>query len=69
MAPWYAWTPWGGKFSVAPLLLQRGLALTYLVAFIVAARQFPPLAGEDGLLPLAQYIERYEFRQKPLLFC
>ena len=51
-----------------PLLLQRGLALTYLVAFIVAARQFPPLAGEDGLLPLAQHVERYEFRQKPSLF-
>ncbi|WP_123536207.1 lipase maturation factor family protein [Halosimplex salinum] len=68
MSPWYAWTPWGGEFYVARLLLQRGLALTYLVAFLVAARQFRPLAGEDGLLPLRQYVERYEFRQKPSIF-
>ncbi|WP_415378625.1 lipase maturation factor family protein [Halosimplex sp. TS25] len=68
MAPWYAWTPWGGEFWVARLLLQRGIALTYLVGFLVAARQFRPLAGEDGLLPLGQYVERYEFRQKPSLF-
>jgi len=68
MVPWYAWTPWGGEFWVARLLLQRGLALTYLVAFLVAARQFRPLAGEDGLLPIRQYVDRYEFRQRPSLF-
>jgi len=68
MAPWYAWTPWGGEFWVARFLLQRGLALTYLVAFLVAARQFRPLAGEDGLLPLDQYTERHEFGEKPSLF-
>ncbi|WP_135366384.1 lipase maturation factor family protein [Halosimplex halophilum] len=68
MAPWYAWAPWGGEFQVARLLLQRGIAATYLVAFLVAARQFRPLAGEDGLLPLGQYVERYEFREKPSLF-
>ena len=68
MVPWYAWTPWGGEFQVARLLLQRGLAAIYLVAFVVAARQFRPLAGEDGLLPLQQYVDRYEFRQKPSLF-
>ncbi|MEF8852694.1 MAG: lipase maturation factor family protein [Haloarculaceae archaeon] len=68
MAPWYAWTPWGGEFWVARFLLQRGLALTYLVAFLVAARQFRPLAGEDGLVPLSEYTERYEFSEKPSLF-
>jgi hypothetical protein len=68
MAPWYAWTPWGGEFWVARFLLQRGLALTYLVAFLVAARQFRPLAGEDGLLPLSDYTERVAFREKPSLF-
>ena len=61
ITPWYAWTPRDGEFWVARLLLQRGLALTYLIPFIVAARQFRPLAGEDGLLPLAQYVVRYEF--------
>lgn len=68
MVPWYAWTPWGGEFQVARLLLQRGLAAIYLIAFVVAARQFRPLAGEGGLLPLQQYVDRYEFRQKPSLF-
>ena len=68
MVPWYAWTPWGEGYWVARFLLQRGLALTYLVAFVVAARQFRPLAGEDGLLPLSQYTDRYEFREKPSLF-
>jgi len=68
MVPWYAWTPWGGEFWVARLLLQRGLALTYLVAFLVAARQFRPLAGENGLLPLSRYTEGVDFRQRPSLF-
>lgn len=33
------------------LLLQRGLAALYLLAFVAAARQFRPLAGERGLTP------------------
>ena len=49
-------------------LLQRGLAVIYLAAFLVAARQFRPLAGEDGLLPLDGYVERAEFRERPSLF-
>ncbi|MFB6207649.1 MAG: lipase maturation factor family protein [Haloglomus sp.] len=68
MAPWYAWSPSGGSFWVARFLLQRGLALTYLIAFLVAARQFRPLVGEDGLLPLSRYTERFAFDEKPSLF-
>lgn len=44
------WDP--GSFWLVRLLVKRGVALTYLLAFLVAARQFRPLAGEDGLLPL-----------------
>ncbi len=49
-------------------VLQRGLALLYLLAFLVAAFQFRPLAGEDGLLPLREYAENVAFRDRPSLF-
>jgi hypothetical protein len=49
-------------------LLQRGLGLLYLLAFLVAAFQFRPLAGEDGLLPLREYAENAAFRERPSLF-
>jgi len=47
---------------------QRGLALLYLLAFLVAAFQFRPLAGEDGILPLGPFAERVAFRDRPSLF-
>jgi hypothetical protein len=49
-------------------LFQRGLALIYLLAFLVAARQFRPLAGEDGLLPIEEYVAEASFRERPSLF-
>ena len=49
-------------------LLQRSLAVIYLVAFLVAAKQFRPLAGEDGLLPLGEFAERASFAERPSLF-
>src|SRR4051812_47415928 len=33
------------------LVIQRGLAAVYLIAFLVAVNQFRPLLGERGLLP------------------
>ncbi|MDL5360598.1 lipase maturation factor family protein [Halalkalicoccus sp. NIPERK01] len=60
---------WQGEgFWVARLLFQRALAVIYLLAFLVAARQFRPLAGEDGLLPLDRYVETVSFRDRPSLF-
>lgn len=41
-------------------LLLRLLGLVYLVAFLIAAQQFIPLAGENGLIPAAPFIERVE---------
>jgi hypothetical protein len=38
---------WTGR-----LVLTRGLALIYLVAFLVALRQFRPLLGSRGMLPI-----------------
>jgi len=50
------------------LVLQRALALIYLVAFVCAIDQFRPLLGERGLLPVPQYLRRVSFRQAPSLF-
>src|SRR5579862_2911269 len=49
-------------------LVERALALIYLVAFIVAANQFVPLLGEHGLQPVAQFVHAVPFRASPSLF-
>jgi len=46
-------------------LFQRALAVIYLAAFLVAANQFRPLAGEDGLLPIGVYVEAASFSERP----
>ena len=49
-------------------VFERGLALIYLVAFLVAANQFVPLLGERGLLPAARFTQAVPFRASPSLF-
>ncbi|MCL7418007.1 MAG: lipase maturation factor family protein [Halalkalicoccus sp.] len=58
----------GADYWLVRLLFQRALALLYLLAFLVAATQFRPLAGEDGLLPISRYVEHASFRERPSLF-
>jgi hypothetical protein len=53
---------------LARWLLERGIALTYLVAFAAAYRQFPALLGEQGLLPVPEFLRRSSFRYSPSLF-
>ena len=60
--------PWAESYWLTRFLLQRGLAVIYLIAFLVAANQFRALAGEDGLLPLGEYVEGATFRERPSLF-
>ncbi|MFB6207350.1 MAG: lipase maturation factor family protein [Haloglomus sp.] len=60
--------PVGESYWFARVLVRRGLAVVYLLAFLVAARQFRPLAGEDGLRPLSGYVDRASFRERPSLF-
>src|SRR5262245_65714830 len=50
------------------VLLQRGLAALYLVAFAGAVNQFPALLGENGLLPARPFLRRVGFRRAPSLF-
>jgi hypothetical protein len=55
-------------YSIARLLIGRGLAAIYLVAFVVVLRQFPALLGERGLLPVAAFVRGLGFWQAPSLF-
>ena len=52
----------------ARLAFQRGLAVIYLVAFVAAVRQFRPLLGERGLLPIPAYTAGVPFRRAPSVF-
>src|SRR5919201_4818348 len=49
-------------------LFERALAAIYLIAFLVAADQFPALLGEDGLLPAPRFMAQVPFRHAPSLF-
>jgi hypothetical protein len=57
-----------GGVSLVRLLLQRGLAAVYFVAFLNALNQFKPLLGERGLLPVSNYLRHVGFREAPSLF-
>jgi hypothetical protein len=55
-------------YTVARLVIERGLALIYLIAFVVAVRQFPALCGERGLEPAPRFLARVRFLDAPSLF-
>ncbi|MCK6211327.1 lipase maturation factor family protein [Georgenia sp. EYE_87] len=55
-------------YDAARFVLQRGIALLYLVAFVAVLRQFRPLLGEHGLLPVPRYLDRVGARTGPTLF-
>ena len=57
-----------GSLWLTRLLLQRGIAAVYLIAFIAVLLQFKPLLGEQGLLPVPDLLKRTTFRQIPTLF-
>lgn len=56
------------EYVLSIFVFQRALGFIYLTAFLVAARQFVPLLGEDGLLPVPHFVERVAFKQAPSLF-
>lgn len=57
-----------GHMWMVRLLLQRGMAAIYLVAFLSVALQFKPLLGERGLLPVPEFLRQVSFRESPSLF-
>lgn len=56
------------EYWLARQVLQRGTAAIYLIAFIVAARQFRGLLGARGLLPIPRFLAANSFRSAPSLF-
>ncbi|MCW2730225.1 MAG: conserved hypothetical rane protein [Mycobacterium sp.] len=54
---------WWGR-----LVLERGIAAVYVVAFVCAARQFRGLIGAHGMLPVPQYVATQRFWSAPSLF-
>ncbi|OLD51485.1 MAG: hypothetical protein AUI58_07340 [Chloroflexi bacterium 13_1_40CM_2_70_6] len=55
-------------YWTARLVFQRALGVIYFVAFLVAVRQFVPLLGANGLLPVPDYLRAVPFRRSPSLF-
>ena len=55
-------------YLLARSAIQHALGLTYLVAFLVAVRQFRPLLGERGLLPVSRFTGYVPFRRSPSIF-
>jgi len=49
-------------------IIQRGLGLIYLLAFLNAFNQFRPLLGENGLLPAPEFLKKTTFKRYPSLF-
>ena len=57
-----------GDYWLVRFCFRRALGLIYLVAFLVAATQYPALHGEDGILPAADFLDhdRLPRRTRPL---
>ncbi|MDQ3881220.1 MAG: lipase maturation factor family protein [Chloroflexota bacterium] len=49
-------------------ILERAVGAVYLIAFVVAARQFPALLGERGILPAPEFLRQVRFADAPSLF-
>ncbi|HEY9305698.1 MAG TPA: lipase maturation factor family protein [Mycobacterium sp.] len=56
------------EYWLGRLILERGIAIVYVLAFVGAARQFRALLGENGLLPVPKYLARQSFGQAPSIF-
>ena len=48
--------------------LERLLGAIYLFAFFAVVHQFRPLLGENGLLPVPEFLRYVRFRDAPSLF-
>lgn len=57
-----------GEVWIARLMMQRGMAAIYFVAFLAVVNQFKPLLGERGLLPVPDYLGRTSWRSAPSIF-
>lgn len=60
--------PNGSGYWLGRLILERGIAVVYVIAFVSAARQFRALIGERGMLPVPVYLRQRPFRLAPSIF-
>src|SRR5215467_13066269 len=58
----------GERYWLTSLVLRRGLALVYLIAFVAVVHQFKPLLGEHGLLPVTRFVREVDFSGSPSIF-
>jgi hypothetical protein len=56
------------EYWLGRIVLERGAALIYVIAFVGAARQFRPLIGEHGMLPVPGYLAGRTFWRSPSIF-
>ncbi|OYV24196.1 MAG: hypothetical protein B7W97_00690, partial [Mycobacterium sp. 20-66-4] len=56
------------EYWLGRLLLERGAAAIYLIAFVAAAAQFRALIGEHGILPVPQFLAAHSFWRTPSVF-
>lgn len=57
-----------GDVWITRLVIQRGLAAVYLVAFLAVVEQFKPLLGTNGLLPVPEYLKHLSWAKGPSIF-
>lgn len=57
-----------GSYRLVQLLLSKGTALTFLIAFTVALRQYRGLVGENGILPVKSFVKEDSFWHSISLF-
>jgi hypothetical protein len=55
-------------YWVARELIQRGVGVLYLLAFVNVLGQWRPLLGDRGLTPARRFVEQVPFRRAPSLF-
>lgn len=56
------------EYWVGRLVLERGAAAIYLLAFVAAATQFRALIGEHGMLPIPRFVAAQSFWRAPSIF-
>lgn len=57
-----------GEYWFSRFIIQRGMGVIYLLAFLNALNQFRPLLGENGLLPVQNFLKQTSFKRFPSLF-
>lgn len=55
-------------YQMTKMIFERSLAFLFFVAFLSAYNQFPVLLGEEGFLPISNFLKHVNFKQAPSLF-